>query len=70
MKQKEILNLLEKNGEIDFVELVSEQPRLIIVVTFIAMLELIKNRKIMVRQSEQFGKIIIYGKPTDIVEDN
>jgi segregation and condensation protein A len=70
MKQKEILNLLAKNGEIDFVELVSEQPRLIIVVTFIAMLELIKNRKIMVRQSEQFGKIIIYGKPTDIVEDN
>lgn len=59
MKQREILEALEQKGKIDFVKMVMGQPRLIIVVTFVAMLELIKNRKIRVRQSKQFGRIII-----------
>lgn len=62
MKQKEILNFLSKNGSIDFIEFVTGQHRIIIVVTFIAMLELIKAGKIIVKQSEQFGKIKIYAK--------
>jgi segregation and condensation protein A len=60
MKQNEIMEILSSKEEIDFIEFVSEQPRLIIVVTFIAMLELIKAAKISIRQSEQFGRIILY----------
>ena len=62
MKQKEIMHVLEKSGELDFIEFVTGQPRIIIVVTFIAMLELIKAAKISVRQSKQFGRIVIYAR--------
>ena len=60
MKQQEILEHLARKGEIDFIEFVSGQPKLIIVVTFVAMLELIKAAKISIRQYKQFGKIILY----------
>jgi len=59
MKQKEILETLERRGKIDFVSMVRGQPRIIIVVTFVAMLELIRLRKIRVRQSRQFSRIIM-----------
>ena len=59
MKQKELLETLEKRGKIDFIAFVKNQPRLIIVLTFVAMLELIKKRKIRVRQSGQFKRITI-----------
>ena len=59
MKQREILDALEKNKKIDFIALVTGQPKIIIVVTFVAMLELIKRRKISIRQSKQFSRIII-----------
>ena len=59
MKQREILEALEQKGKIDFIKMVMGQPRLIIVVTFVAMLELIKNRKIRFRQSNQFSRIIL-----------
>jgi len=59
MKQREILDALERECEIDFVAYVKGRPKIIIVVTFIAMLELIKLRKIRVRQSGQFKRIVI-----------
>jgi segregation and condensation protein A len=62
MKQIEIMRALEKNGELDFIEFVTGQPRLIIVVSFIAMLELIKAAKIKVRQPNQFGRILIHAR--------
>ena len=63
MKQTEIMRHLQKKGELDFIEFVTGQPRLVIVVSFIAMLELIKAAKIMVRQSKQFGRILIHARP-------
>jgi segregation and condensation protein A len=70
MKQKEILNILSKKKEIDFIEYVTGQPRLVIVVTFVAMLELIKETKISIRQSKQFGRIVIYGRTNNEVENH
>jgi len=70
MKQAEILMQLAKTGPIDFVEYVTGQPKLIIVVTFIAMLELIKAKKIAVKQSTQFGTIYIYERTDDIITDH
>ncbi len=58
-KQREILDALETTDKLDFVALVTGQPRIVIVVTFIAMLELIKKRKICVRQAGQFRRIVI-----------
>ena len=63
MKQTEIMRHLQKKGELDFIEFVTGQPRLVIVVSFIAMLELIKAAKISVRQSKQFGRILIHARP-------
>jgi len=53
-----ILNNLEKVKQISFFQLMSEMgEKLIIVVTFIAMLELIRRGEIIVRQSSSFGEI-------------
>jgi segregation and condensation protein A len=60
MKRIEIMRVLGNKGEMDFIEFVTGQPRLVIVVSFIAVLELIKAGKIVVRQSNQFGRILIY----------
>jgi segregation and condensation protein A len=65
MKQREILSALKKQGKVDFFTLVAGQPKLIIVITFIAMLELIKNRKIRIRQSQQFGRIVLVKRDDD-----
>ena len=59
MKQKEIIAELKRVDSIDFVEFVKNQPKIIIVVTFVAVLELIKKNKIAVRQSKQFARILI-----------
>ncbi len=60
MKQREILDVIARDGGADFIALVKGQPRIIIVVTFIAMLELIRNGRIRVRQSHQYGRIMLY----------
>ncbi|MFC1691942.1 segregation and condensation protein A [Candidatus Latescibacterota bacterium] len=70
MKQNEILAAIDKHGKLDFVKMVSGQSRIIIIVTFIAVLELIKNRKIYVRQSKQFGRIMIYKRSEDERKNN
>ena len=70
MKQREIMDLLKQNGKIEFISLVENQPRLIIVVTFIAMLELIKAKKIRVRQTTQYGRILLYERTDNTDKDN
>ncbi len=59
MKQKEILERLGNGVSLEFIDFVRGQPRIIVVVTFVAMLELIKKREIKVGQSHQFGRILI-----------
>ena len=70
MKQCEIMEILARKGKIDFIEFVTGQPKLIIVVTFSAMLELIKSAKIFIRQSKQFGRIILYERKSNKIKDN
>jgi len=55
-----ILNTMENRSEILFSELIGKfNNKIIIIVTFLALLELIKLRKIMVRQSRVFEEITI-----------
>ncbi len=54
-----ILALFRYRTEICFSELITTDDRTIIVTTFLALLELIRNRSIAVRQSEHFGEIVI-----------
>lgn len=60
MKQREIMDVIRKEGTVDFLSLVAGCPRLVVVITFIAMLELIKKGMIRIRQSNQFGHISLY----------
>lgn len=58
---EEILKLLNSRGKILFEELFSNQTsRVEIIITFIAVLELVKLRKALVRQEEVFGDIWVY----------
>jgi segregation and condensation protein A len=58
-----ILSRLTVSKQITFFDLISHiRDRLIIVVTFIAMLELIKRGELIVRQSDAFGEIWIVRK--------
>ena len=65
MMRGRILAAVEDNTEADFLELVRGRPRIVIVATFVALLELIKERKLIVRQSAQFGRIIIEKRAAD-----
>lgn len=62
MKRREILEIIDRDGELDFIGMVKGQHRIVIVVSFVAMLELIRNGSIGVRQSRQFGRIVLYRK--------
>jgi segregation and condensation protein A len=70
MKQREILDAIAREGKADFIGLVRGQPKIIIVVTFIAMLELIRKGRIRVRQSSQFGRIVLYANTDYHSEDS
>ena len=55
-----ILNTLENQSEIFFSELIKRfTDKIIVIVTFLALLELVKLRKIMVTQSKVFDEITI-----------
>jgi segregation and condensation protein A len=55
-----ILNYLEEKKQISFIDLISQlRERIIIIVTFIALLELIKRHQIIVKQAIPFGEIWI-----------
>ena len=55
-----ILDILQKGEQISFVELLSQyKNKIIMVVTFIALLELIKRNQVIVKQAVPFGEIWI-----------
>lgn len=61
-KMEYIQNLLKINKSVAFKKMFRpNSTKTEIVVTFMAMLELIKNAHIMAEQNEAFGEIIIYG---------
>jgi len=70
MKQKELLARLKKQDALDFAEFVAGQPRIAIVVTFLALLELLKSRRVAVRQSGQFSRIVITRRDDDERKDH
>ncbi len=55
-----VMNAVEKKGEIEFTQLFNKKhDRTVMIVTFIAILELMKQQKIKAIQTETFGQIII-----------
>jgi segregation and condensation protein A len=56
-----ILDLLAREDGIEFRKLFTEKPfRLLIIATFIAILELVKQNRIWARQASRFGEIRVY----------
>ncbi len=60
---KNLLNTLKQQKRISFMEILKKETKPVIVVTFLAILELIKMGKIFVLQSQNFDDIIITEKP-------
>ncbi len=61
-QMEEVLNKTDFGREISFVELVKGMAEKIrIIVTFIALLELVKMGKIGLKESEEFNNFTIYG---------
>lgn len=58
-KSAEIVHTLNVRGSIRFFELITGLPRLHIVVTFLALLELAKNSFIRIQQDEGFDDILV-----------
>ena len=57
---KFVYETIEKKGEIEFSQLFDKkQDKVVLIVTFIAVLELIKQQKIKATQTEVSGTIII-----------
>jgi len=62
-----ILNFFKEKSEATFVQIVSAMVEKIrIVVTFIALLELIKQKQIGVRQVDPYGEMVIVKLPTEV----
>lgn len=58
-----IINYLKQEKQVSFVDLVSTlNERIVVIVTFMAMLELIKRGEVVIRQSSPFGEIWIVRK--------
>ena len=49
-----------KKGQVPFFELIAGAQRIVIVVTFVAVLELMKELKVMVKQVDLDGEIWVY----------
>jgi segregation and condensation protein A len=64
-----ITNLLKRLKRISFVKMVSNELVINIVVTFLAILELIKSNKIFIEQDALFEDIIISEYPKDLVKE-
>jgi len=61
MKIEELKNLLENKSEVEFNQLFSDKPEIWeIVITFLSILELIKQHIIIVKQHKLFGDIKIF----------
>ncbi len=73
-KIREILDILEGRQYISFTEIMKLQPtRQALIVSFMAVLELMKNKQILAKQSELFEEIRIYKvyfNETEVNEEN
>lgn len=58
----EIRNILAKHKKVDFFDLFTELTKDYIVVTFLSVLEMTKNKEINIKQEENFSNIIIEAK--------
>ncbi|MDA0747061.1 MAG: segregation/condensation protein A [bacterium] len=61
--------LSQKNGQVSFTELVANRSRIVMIVTFIALLELIKSGEVLIRQAEPGSEIWIYKQEKERSED-
>ena len=73
-KMREIIDILSERQYISFTEVMKLQPsKQALIVSFIAVLELIKNRQIIAKQSNLFDEIRIYKinavEPIEVNED-
>ena len=55
-----ILTYFQTRKQITFSEISVAMPRIVIVVTFLALLELLRSGRVAVRQEESFGDILLY----------
>jgi len=60
-----VLATLDRQDRVAFIDLVAGTARTVMVVTFIAILELIRVRKILARQSRPYGTIWVYQGPEE-----
>lgn len=58
-RTKEIREIIKKHKTVDFFELFDELSREYIVVTFLSVLEMTKNKEVNIRQEENFANIVI-----------
>jgi segregation and condensation protein A len=59
-----ILSCVDENKEVLFEDLFTDDPRrIVLVVTFMALLELVKMQEIIFRQEKQFGNIYVKRRP-------
>ncbi len=59
-RMKEVLEVLSSDGAVDFSSLVKDiSSRTMVVVTFLALLELVRLRMVTVYQIEPFGRIVV-----------
>jgi len=60
-KIREIIDILERKQYVSFTEILRKQKtKIALIVCFMAVLELVKNRQISAKQSKLFSEIIIY----------
>lgn len=59
-----VLAALTERGQVPFFELIAGAQRIVIVVTFIAVLELMKELKVIVKQASTNGEIWVYQRET------
>jgi len=69
-KSAEIVHVLRARGSIRFFELVAGLTRQHLVVTFLALLELAKNRSIHIQQDEQFDDIVVVKRIEESVQES
>lgn len=55
-----ILTFFQTRKQITFAEISASMPRIVIVVTFLALLELLRSQRVAMRQEESFGEILLF----------
>lgn len=70
VKMREILNFLEASGAVSFNQISKlQKSKMALVVAFIALLELIKDKQISAVQNENLGEIMIYKMNSATVDE-